>query len=134
MRPRPALWLAAAACALMPEVAIAEASQAKPAMASAHSKPARAPHSARSAASADAPCPRGKWKDDPVCFGEDDPNALPTPSVTSAERSTGSKTDVTIKPSVNLNSRLTGPGVIYKDDGTTVTSDFGGGVGLHLPF
>ncbi len=134
MRRKIALSLALAACVLMPEVTLAEALQPRPAAAPAHRKPVRAPHSAKPAASADAPCPRGKWKDDPVCFGEDDPNALPTPSATSAERTVGSKTDVTIKPSVNLNSRLTGPGVIYKHDGTAVTSDFGGGVGLHLPF
>ena len=32
------------------------------------------------AAKTDLPCPRAKWKDDPVCFGENDPSALPLPS------------------------------------------------------
>jgi hypothetical protein len=26
------------------------------------------------------PCARARWKDDPVCFGENDPSALPVPS------------------------------------------------------
>ena len=89
---------------------------------------------AKPATEAPAPCARGQWKDDPVCFGEDDQNVLPTPAAGSAERSGAAKNEVGVKPMVNINSRTSAPGVIYQSNGNTVTSDFGGGVSLHLPF
>jgi hypothetical protein len=86
------------------------------------------------AAEAQAPCARGTWKDDPVCFGEGDRNTLPTPSASSAESNGGAKNDASVKPMVNINSRTSAPGAVYQSNGNSLTSDFGGGVSLHLPF
>jgi hypothetical protein len=88
---------------------------------------------AKPAAEAQAPCARGTWKDDPVYFGEGDRNTLPTPSASSAE-SGGAKNDAGVKPMVNINSRTSAPGAVYQSNGNSLTSDFGGGVSLHLPF
>ncbi len=87
----------------------------------------------KAAANLGAPCSRGKWKDDPVCYGEGRPDALPTPSPGSAEPSGGINRDVSIRPRMNINPR-TGAGVIYKSNGDALGSDFGAGVGMRLPF
>jgi len=84
------------------------------------------------AAAAPAPCARGTWKDDPVCFGETDADLLPTPSAGSTGRA--AKTGPTLAPSVDLNRQTSGPGVTYKHDGSSVTQDYRGGMGLQLPF
>ncbi len=81
-----------------------------------------------------APCPRGAWKDDPVCFGENDPDILPTPKSASGKHMGANPGDVTITPQMSLNSRTAAPGVVYKHDGTALTSDVGSGVAVHLPF
>jgi hypothetical protein len=86
-----------------------------------------------------APCPRGTWKDDPVCSGEGAPDALPTPSAGSATSSVGPSNGPTIKPTANINSRPGGPGqyqagVIYQSNGNVVTSNYGGGIKMELPF
>ncbi len=97
-------------------------------------KPVAKKPPAKPAPDAQAPCARGRWKDDPVCFGEGDSDVLPTPSADSAGKDANDvKTGGGVKPKLNLNSRL-GSGVIYKRDGTAVTSDFGGALGLQLPF
>ncbi len=120
------------AAAAFPADAASEGEKQAPAK-SRTARPKRlAPSNARP--DADLPCPRAAWKEDPVCFGEGDPGGLPTPSGRSAERPQGGRNEAAIKPVVNLNNRLNGPGVIYKHDGNAVTSDFGGGVGLQLPF
>ena len=85
-----------------------------------------------------APCPRGSWKDDPVCFGEGEKDALPTPSAKSGKGDSAA-TEPTIKPTANINPRPTGPGpyqagVVYQSNGDAVTSNYGGGVSLQLPF
>jgi hypothetical protein len=86
-----------------------------------------------------APCPRGTWKDDPVCYGEGAPDALPTPSANSTAPSSAPSNGPTIKPTANLNPRPGGPGpyqagVIYQSNGNAVTSNYGGGIKMELPF
>jgi hypothetical protein len=89
-------------------------------------------------ASEAAPCARGAWKDDPVCFGEGAADALPTPSGKS-DKVDGAATEASIKPTANINPRPSGPGpyqagVVYQSNGNAVTSNVGGGVSLQLPF
>ncbi|MGA8169625.1 MAG: hypothetical protein WB816_02125 [Methylocystis sp.] len=62
-------------------------------------KPAPAPVTAA------LPCPRAKWKDDPVCFGEGDSSALPLPSAGSTPGKEGAARsgDVTISPKMKIN-------------------------------
>lgn len=85
-----------------------------------------------------APCARGTWKDDPVCFGEGAQDALPLPSSRAVEKEISSP-DPAIKPTANLNPRPSGPGpyqagVVYQSNGNAVTNNYGGGVSLQLPF
>lgn len=87
-----------------------------------------------------APCPRATWKDDPVCFGEGDRDALPVPSATSIQHERTAD-GIEIKPTAKLNPRPTGPGGgayqsenTYQSNGNSVTSTYGGGLSLHLPF
>jgi hypothetical protein len=84
------------------------------------------------------PCPRATYKDDPVCFGEGDKDALPVPSgaPTAQERPADG---LRVKPTANLNSRPSafGPyqaGVVYQSNGNAVTNNFGGGMKVELPF
>lgn len=113
-------------------------------MASAGSAPmkssARPSRAAAPEARQAAPCPRGTWKDDPVCFGEDDKDGLPTPSANSAP-SEHRAPEATIKPTAAINPRPAGPGgsvyqsgIVYQSNGNAVTSNYGGGVTLQLPF
>jgi hypothetical protein len=86
-----------------------------------------------------APCPRGTWKDDPVCFGEGASDTLPTPSASSATPSNAPSNGPTIKPTANINPRPGGPGpyqagVIYQSNGNAVASSYGGGIKMELPF
>jgi hypothetical protein len=83
------------------------------------------------------PCPRATYKDDPVCFGERDKDALPLPSSTSVPHQS-TPDGLKVKPTANLNPRPTGPGpyqagVVYQSNGNAVTSNYGGGVKLELP-
>jgi hypothetical protein len=85
------------------------------------------------------PCPRATWKDDPVCFGEDVRDTLPTPSVASIPHDRAPSEGPTLKPTANLNPRPSGPGpyqagVVYQSNGNAVTSNYGGGVRIELPF
>ncbi|HEY8161097.1 MAG TPA: hypothetical protein VIF34_02330 [Methylocystis sp.] len=85
-----------------------------------------------------APCPQGTWKDDPVCFGQGEQDALPLPSAGSVHHSSAPN-DLNIKPTANINPRQTGPGpyqagVVYQSNGNAVTSNYGGGVSVQLPF
>lgn len=85
-----------------------------------------------------APCPRGTWKDDPICFGEGAQDALPLPSSSVVEHATVSQ-DPSIRPTANLNPRPASPGpyqagVVYQSNGNSVTNNYGGGVSLQLPF
>jgi hypothetical protein len=95
-------------------------------------------HSKEEAKKQPAPCPRGTWKDDPVCFGEGAQDALPLPSSSAVEHATVSQ-DPSIRPTANLNSRPASPGpyqagVVYQSNGNSVTNNYGGGVSLQLPF
>jgi hypothetical protein len=82
------------------------------------------------------PCARGQWKDDPACFGENDPSALPTPNGASAAGHAG---DVSFTPKAGLNTApraqqdpipFTGNSPSPKPS----NNDFGGGVGVNFPF
>jgi hypothetical protein len=84
------------------------------------------------------PCPRATYKDDPVCFGEGDKDALPVPSGTPAAQERPAD-GLRVKPTANLNSRPTGvgpyqAGVVYQSNGNAVTNNFGGGMKVELPF
>jgi hypothetical protein len=86
------------------------------------------------------PCPRATWKDDPVCFGEGDKDALPMPSGPAAP-SERAADGLRIKPTTRLNPRPGGPGgaayqseIIYQSNGNAVTNNYGGGVKLEMPF
>jgi hypothetical protein len=104
-------------------------------------KAAKLSHEAAKAADKGAealPCPRATYKDDPVCFGEGDKDALPMPSGSPAAQERlvdGLK----IKPTTNLNSRPSGfgpyqAGVVYQSNRNAVTNNYGGGVKMELPF
>jgi hypothetical protein len=84
------------------------------------------------------PCARARWKDDPVCFGENDPAALPLPSAGSGGSKDGAakrnNEDVTITPKAGVNNRAGEP--IYGNNPNPRPSDtnFGGGVGVNFNF
>lgn len=133
MRRRPTAFLAAVIIVLVPGWANA---QDRPS----HAKRTSAERRAAPAVGEPAPCPRATWKDDPVCFGEGDRDALPVPSSASIQRERTAD-GIEIKPTAKLNPRPTGPGggayqseIIYQSNGNSVTSNYGGGLSLHLPF
>ena len=88
------------------------------------------------AATTALPCPRAKWKDDPVCFGENDPSALPLPSAQSTPAKEGSirAGDVTISPKAKVNQDS--PQATYGNNPNPnpSTSQFGGGLGVGFHF
>lgn len=88
------------------------------------------------AAKAALPCPRAKWKDDPVCFGENDPSALPLPSAQSAPPREGSTQvgDITISPKAKVNQDSPQPVYGNNPDPHPTTSQFGGGLGVGIHF
>jgi hypothetical protein len=84
------------------------------------------------------PCPRAAYKDDPVCFGEGDKDALPLPHGPAAAQERPDD-GLRVKPTTSLNSRPTGvgpyqAGVVYQSNGNAVTNNYGGGVKMELPF
>jgi hypothetical protein len=84
------------------------------------------------------PCPRAAYKDDPVCFGEGDKDALPLPSGPAAAQERPAD-GLRVKPTANLNSRPSGfgpyqAGVVYQSNGNAVTNNFGGGMKVEMPF
>jgi hypothetical protein len=104
-------------------------------------KAARVKHEAAKAAERGAeapPCPRAAYKDDPVCFGEGDKDALPLPHGPAAAQERPAE-GLRVKPTANLNARPTGfgpyqAGVVYQPNGNAVTNNYGGGVKMELPF
>lgn len=81
-------------------------------------------------------CARGKWKDDPVCFGENDPSALPTPSGVSGASHAG---DVSLTPKADLNTtpRTQQDPISFtgnNPDPKPSSNTFGGGIGVNFPF
>jgi hypothetical protein len=84
------------------------------------------------------PCPRATYKDDPVCFGADDKDALPMPHGPAAAQERPAD-GLRVKPTTSLNARPTGVGpyqggVVYQSNGNAVTNNYGGGVKMELPF
>ena len=88
------------------------------------------------AAKTDLPCPRAKWKDDPVCFGENDPSALPLPSAQSTPAKEGSTRagDITLSPKARVNQDLPQPVYGNNPNPNPSTSQFGGGLGVDFHF
>jgi hypothetical protein len=135
MRPRPTAFLFAAAFVIA--VAGPARAQDKPKH---PRKPGSAAREAATPVAQPAPCARGTWKDDPVCFGEGDRDALPVPSTASVPRERAAA-GPELKPMAKLNPHPTSPGggayqsdVVYQSNGNAVTSNYGGGLSLHLPF
>jgi hypothetical protein len=88
------------------------------------------------AAAAALPCPRAKWKDDPVCFGENDPAALPVPSARSTPPKEGSTRagDITLSPKAKVNQESPEPIYGNSPDPHPSVSQFGGGLGVGFHF
>jgi hypothetical protein len=82
------------------------------------------------------PCPRAKWKDDPVCFGENDPSALPLPSARSTPPKEGSARagEITISPKAKVNQNSPDPVYGNSPNPNPSTSQFGGGLGVGFHF
>jgi len=83
------------------------------------------------------PCARGRWKDDPVCFGADDPSALPTPSARGGDGARRGDLMLEPKGGVNLDPRAAQDPVSFTGNSPTPkpsNNDFGAGFGLKLPF
>jgi len=121
--------------------ALAQAPQAAPS--SAPVKPARPkPPKAKTAKAAPAPtgappCARGQWKDDPVCFGADDPSALPTPSARSGKAARAGDILLEPKGGANLDPKAAQDPVSFTGNLPTPkpsNNDFGAGLGIKLPF
>jgi hypothetical protein len=127
------LVAACAAFALRPALAqYVDAPQVEP-----KKKPKRAKvKPAPVAATPGLPCPRAKWKDDPVCFGENDPSALPLPSAQSTPAKEGSirAGDITISPKAKVNQESPQPVYGNNPDPRPSTSEFGGGLGVGIHF
>ncbi len=90
---------------------------------------------AKAATSVKPSCPRGQWKNDPVCFGVNDPNALPTPAqIIGGRRRAG---DNATKPKLILKpapSKLQDPTPFEKNLPPPDHPPRGGAVGLKFPF
>jgi hypothetical protein len=88
------------------------------------------------AAKAALPCPRARWKDDPVCFGENDPSALPLPSAGSTPPKEGSTRagDITVSPKAKVNQQSPDPVYGNNPNPNPSTSQFGGGLGVGFHF
>ncbi len=84
------------------------------------------------------PCVGARWKDDPICFGENDPSALPLPSAGSGGAKDGAPKhnngDVTLTPKVGVNNPTGEP--VYGNNPNPRPSDtnFGGGLGVNFHF
>lgn len=80
------------------------------------------------------PCARAQWKDDPVCFGENDPAALPLPSAQSGGGGAKRSEDVSISPKARVNQAAPEPVYLNNPSPKPSASEFGGGVGLDFHF
>jgi hypothetical protein len=130
--------LVAAVAAFAQQAALAEPGDAPQAP---KSSPKKQPKSAKPkpapvAATTALPCARAKWKDDPVCFGENDPAALPLPSARSAPPKEGSTRagDITISPKAKVNQETPQPIYGNSPDPHPSSSEFGGGLGVNFHF
>ncbi len=127
--------LVAALAALVLHPALAQsvdAPQVQPKKKPRQAKVKPAPVAAKSA----LPCPRAKWKDDPVCFGENDPAALPLPSAGSTPPKEGSTRagDITISPKAKVNQDSSQPTYGNNPNPNPSASQFGGGLGVGIHF
>jgi hypothetical protein len=94
------------------------------------------PKPATAAAAPALPCARAQWKDDPVCFGENDAAALPLPSAGSTPAKEGSTRpgDITISPKAKVNQDSPQPIHGNSPDPHPSSSEFGGGLGVGFHF
>jgi hypothetical protein len=93
------------------------------------------------AAPAALPCARAGWKDDPVCFGENDPDALPVPSAQSGaavKSDPKHAQDMSITPKAGAGG--SDPQPLYSVDPHANPSprsnarELNGGIGVGVPF
>jgi len=80
------------------------------------------------------PCPRAKYPGDPVCFGVNDPAALPLPSAGSGAAAPRRAEDPTITAHTKLNETNRDPILGNNPNPHPSGNDFGGGVGLGVHF
>jgi hypothetical protein len=95
---------------------------------------------ARAAAPANEalPCPRATYRNDPVCFGDDDAGNLPTPSH-KAERQAASpgfrvNDEVSIRPSTDVKSSDKTPVRFNNANPNPHSQDVSGGAAVHYKF
>jgi len=106
----------------------------KPPKTSSHQRDAATPVSEGAAASS-LPCPRAQWKDDPVCFGENDRDSLPVPDARGRqERAEHHSGDVSIEPKMGVNRPAQPPVYINNPNPNPLGTQFGAGVDMKLPF
>ncbi len=124
------VFVARAALAQAPPTDDAPPKQSAPAKKAKRVKKAAAP------APAPLPCARAKYKDDPVCFGADDPAALPLPTAQSGGGNVSARhsEDVSITPKARVNQATPEPVYLNNPSPKPSASDFGGGVGLDFHF
>ncbi len=80
------------------------------------------------------PCARAQWKHDPVCFGANDGGDLPVPDARSGEKGEHHSGDISIEPKVGVNQLAKQPVYINSPNPNPSGTQFGGGLGLKLPF
>jgi hypothetical protein len=83
------------------------------------------------------PCARARWKNDPICFGDNDPYALPVPSAQSgAAVKAGPRRaqDLSITPKAGLASSDRQPLYGVDPPPRYNAKEFSGGIGVGVPF
>ena len=135
MRTKFFIILVAAFAALALRPALAQSVDAPQVQPKKKAKPAKV-KPAPVAATPALPCPRAKWKDDPVCFGENDSAALPLPSARSTPAKEGSirAGDITISPKAKVNQDSPQPVYGNNPNPNPSASQFGGGLGVGIHF
>ena len=135
MRTKFFIILVAAFAAFASRPALAQSVDAPQVQPKKKAKPAKV-KPAPVAATPGLPCPRAKWKDDPVCFGENDPSGLPLPSARSTPAKEGSTRagDITITPKAKVNQDSPEPIYGNNPDPHPSSTEFGGGLGVGIPF
>ena len=114
--------------------------QTKPASKSSdrNAKKSRADKSSTQAQKEPLPCPRAAYKDDPVCFGEDDSDKLPLPSsgrqTTGYEMSKKSGKEITVEPIGSLNNPTQHSVHLNLPNPNPLGTQFGGGAKVNVPF
>jgi hypothetical protein len=80
------------------------------------------------------PCPRANYKDDPVCFGENDPDQLPLPSSSSVATTAKKTKEVSVEPIGSLNNPVQSPVFLTLPNPNPLGTQFGGGAKVNVPF